>query len=47
MDIALDDEKVYKIKLLIQQKHNYLENRLKELKNTQKESDAIRDLATF
>lgn len=44
MDIALDDEKVYKIKLLIQQKHNYLENRLKELKNTQKENVFLTDV---
>ena len=38
MDIALDDKKVCKTKLLIQEKNNYLENNLKNLKKTQSDN---------
>lgn len=38
MDIAIDDEKACEIKLLIDNKQNYLENRIRELKKMQKEN---------
>lgn len=44
MDIALDDEKVCKIKLLIQNKKNSLENHFNELKKTQKDNIFLADV---
>tara|TARA_Y100001958_G_C21221413_1_gene546775 strand:+ start:1331 stop:1684 length:354 start_codon:yes stop_codon:yes gene_type:complete len=35
MNIALDDKKVCQVKMLIQQKNDKLESKLRELKNTQ------------
>lgn len=44
MDIALDDEKICEIKLLIQNKKNSLENNFNELKKTQKDNIFLADV---
>lgn len=44
MDIAINDEKVCEIKLLIQNKKNSLENHFNELKKTQKDNIFLADV---